>query len=105
MPARGVARGKSYHRVTAELLSPSRQLRIVAGASKAVGAKDNVEGRDAVLNRDQLAQIVEHSGWSLTALSPEYVAAGASLPSYRDLDGNDDSRSLTTLPSVGQPTS
>lgn len=76
---------RAYRRYVAEVLSASRDLRLVLGASNTGTDEKHATRAEPVLTAAQLRAIALRPWWDRTRLPVEYVDAGERLPSYADL--------------------
>jgi hypothetical protein len=76
--------GDGSQRVVAEVLSPSRKLRVVVFSRNGNAWAPGEFREHSVLDTEQLTEIATQPWWSLSVLPTEYVAAGGEL----DLDGS-----------------
>lgn len=74
-----------FERNVAELISQSRGMRLVLGASTTTISEEHVVRSDPPLTIDQLSQVAEQPWWSMTTLPVEYLQQGADLPSYEPM--------------------
>jgi hypothetical protein len=76
-------------RLVAELLSPSKQLRVVVSATNGFdlgGNEWNVTRRAAVLSAAELRAVAVDERWGFE-VAGQYADEGAALPTYRELGG------------------
>lgn len=75
----------AYRRYVAEVLSPSRDLRLVLSATNTQQDEKHTVRTDPVLSPEQLRTVALLPWWERKQLPAEYVEAGQRLPSYASL--------------------
>ena len=74
-----------FERNVAEVISPTRGLRLILGAATTTRSEKNVVRSEPPLTLDQLAQIAAQPWWTLDSLPVEYLDQGDQLESYAPL--------------------